>query len=174
MSLRKAMSMGAVQMAAGMAIAFVSIKLTARYLGTEGVGVVGNMGLVASLAGCLSGGAATGIVRRMGEFAGDPARIAFAISSVARLLLIVGIPLAVAMAVAAPYIAAAWVKTPTATGAVLLFTVCYVFGLIGAVFGACSIGAKDYVATTAANIALQFASFVATAALSIAFGIAGG
>lgn len=169
------MSMGAVQMAAGMAISLVSIKITSKFLGPEGTGIVGQLTYVMSIAnGCLALGASTGIVRRMDQLAGDGPRLALATSSVSWLMLACGVPVAIAMALFAPWIAAEPMSAPGYGAAVVAFAGTYMFGLLAAVPAACAIGSKDYRSTTIANVGIQFAAFVATAIGVVAFGLAGG
>lgn len=167
--------MGAVQMVAGMAISFVSIKITSKFLGPAGTGIIGQLTYVMSIAnGCLALGASTGVVRRMDELAGDRSRLALVTSSVAWLMLLCGVPVAIAIAVFAPWIAAVPMSAPGHGGAVVAFAVTYVFGLLAAVPAACAIGARDYTSTTLANVGIQFVAFLTTASLAIAYGLEGG
>jgi PST family polysaccharide transporter len=175
MTLRLAVGMGAIQTGASMLIGLASIKITSVYLGPAGLGLVGLLNYFMSLVqGAVAAGANTGVVRRVTELAEEPQRRRLMLSSIARLMLAVGVPFALVIAVASILIASHLLHDAKLFGPVVTFAAVYVFGLLSAVLTGCAIGSKDYFAVTVVNVGGGIASFVLMAALSIGYGVPGG
>lgn len=173
--MRRAVAMGAMQSGASMVIGLVSIKITSVYLGPVGLGLVGLFSYFISLTqGAVAAGANTGVVRRVTELADDPQRKRLMLSSIARLVLTAGLPIALVIALASSLVASRLLHDGDLFGPVVCFGAVYVFGLLGSVLTGCAIGSKDYTATTLINIGGGFMSFLLMASLSIWFGVPGG
>lgn len=175
MSLRKAFSFGAFQTVVSMVLSFFSIKVTAVYLGPAGIGTLGQLNYFMSLTqGVLAAGLQIGLVRRTAELSDDLAARSRVISTILRLLLIVGLPSAVVIALASKWLAAQLLHNEGLQSVLLVVAAALVFGLISAVMVGCAMGAQDYRASTVINMSTGVFSLILVVALCPQFGVLGG
>jgi len=175
MSLRKAASMGAVQSMVSMVSGFASVKITSVFLGPAGIGVLSQLQYFMAMAqNGLMSGLNTGVVRRTAECGGDEDRRALVVSTVLRLLLCLGLPVALLIAVFSQALATELLHEPTLQAPLLLFSGTYMLALLAALVASTANGAKDYRTTATINIATVLGSLGLYALLCPTFGLAGG
>lgn len=175
MGLRRAVSFGAAQTVSSLAVGFLAVKITSVYLGPSGVAILGQLQYFMSM---VSSGVADGIrnsaVRRTAELATDESNRAVYIASVLKLLVGVGIPIALIIILLSNWLAIELLHDAKLRAPLVLFGLVYVLGLIGTLMFACSIGAKDYRASALINITFGFVSLALMAVFCITFGLLGG
>lgn len=175
MSLRRAFSFGAFQTVVAMVLSFFSIKITAVYLGPAGIGTLGQLNYFMSLTqGVLAAGLQIGLVRRTAELTDDAVGRFKVVSTILRLLLIVGVPSAVMIALASKWLAGQLLHDERFQSVLLVVAAALVFGLIAAVMVGCAMGAQDYRASTVINMSTGVFSLVLVVALCPQFGVMGG
>lgn len=174
MTMRLAVSMGAVQTAVSMATSFISIKITSVYLGPAGLGIVGQMNyFIGMTLGVLSSGLNTGLVRRTVEHGENQAARLLAISTVLRLLLAFGLPVALVIAGASRWLAQQLLHDSSLTTPFILFAALCVMALFSSVVSACAIGAQDYRSVATINISNAIATLLLFGSLSVFAGLEG-
>jgi O-antigen/teichoic acid export membrane protein len=175
MSLRKAASLGAMQTAVSVIAGFLSVKVTSVFLGPAGIGVLSQLQYFIAMSQTgVTAGLNTGVVRKTAEYGvGSPAQ-AVVVSTVFRLVIWVGVPLAVAMAIGSPWLARNLLHNEALAWPLVLFAAVYVFGLVAALISGSAMGAKDYKATASINIATSLSTVVLYSVLCPRFGITGG
>lgn len=174
MSLRKAVSLGSIQTAVSIAVGFFSVKITSVYLGPAGVGVLGQLQLFMALAlGIVVTGLNKSVVRRIAELADDTAQRAVVISTVLKMVLLGGLPVACLVLMMSGWLARELLHSPELRFALVLFAGTYMFGLVGTLILGCANGAKDFRATTLINISAAVVSLIAFAVLCPPFGLHG-
>jgi PST family polysaccharide transporter len=174
-SLKRAASLGALQSAVTMVAGFLSVKVTSVFLGPAGMGVLSQLQyfIAMSQTGVVAG-LNTGIVRRTAEHgAGTPAH-ARLISTVLRLVLFAGVPLALAMALASGWLAEHLLHNPELRLPILLFSATYLLGMTGMIITASGTGAKDYKSTATINIGTVLSTLVLYVVLCPTLGVFGG
>jgi len=175
MSLRLAASAGAAQTLVSMALSFLSIKITSVYLGPAGIGALGQLAyFIALTQAVLAAGLHTGLVRRIAALREDHNTRDRVVSTVLLVLLAIGIPSALAIAVASSWLAAkilydGWLDAPF-----LVLAAAFVFGLLAMVVTACANGAKDFWSLAWINIGTGVSSLVLLTLLCPRFGLMGG
>ena len=175
MSLRHAVTVGSLQTVVSMILSFVSVKITAVYLGPAGLGTVGQLGyFMAMTLAILSAGPNIGLTRRVAELGDDlPARDRV-ISTVLRSLLLVGAPAALVIVVAAKWLAAELLHDAGLSLSFWLFAAVFLFGLAGTVIVACAAGAKDYKTLALINMGTGVVGLALMGTLSPLLGLKGG
>ncbi len=175
MSFRAAASMGAIQALISIASGFVSVKITSVFLGPAGIGVLSQLQYFMAMAqnGIMSG-LNTGVVRRTAECGDDEPARALAVSTALRLVLLVGTPVALTLALASGWVAQEVLHRPEFQVPVLLFACTYLLGLIGALVQGTANGAKDYRSTAMINVGTVLATLILYALLCPTFGLFGG
>lgn len=175
MSLRLAASAGAVQTLVSMAISFLSIKITSVYLGPAGVGALGQLAyFIALTQAVLAAGLHTGLVRRIAALRDDHGARDRVVSTVLLVLLVIGIPSALAIAVASSWLAAKVLYDGRLDAPFLVLALSFVFGLVAMVITACANGAKDFWSLAWINIGTGVSSLVLLTLLCPRFGLTGG
>lgn len=175
MSLKRAASLGALQSAVTMVAGFLSVKVTSVFLGPAGMGVLSQLQYFISMSQTgIVAGMNTGIVRRTAEHGAGTPQQATVISTVLRLVLSVGLPLAVVLGLGAPWLAEHLLHNPELALPVRLFSVTYVLGLMAMLVTASGTGAKDYKATATINIGTVFSTLVLYVVLCPTLGVFGG
>ena len=174
-SLRLAASAGALQTLATMALSFLSIKVTSVYLGPAGIGTLGQLSyFIALTQAVLVAGLHTGLVRRLAELGDDHEARERVISTALRALLAVGIPVALAIALAADWIARELLYDARLAFALRILGAVFVLGLAATVITAAANGAKDFRTVALINIGSASASLAMIVALCPRFGVVGG
>ncbi len=174
MGLRKAASLGAVQTVASMLIGFASIKITSIYLGPTGIGILSQLqNFIAIALGIVVSGMSTGVIRLTAEYGDDGAKRRALIATLLRVLLFVGLPLALIIFFAAPWVAQSLLYNADLASAVRIFGVCYLFGLLGGFLVGLANGAKDYLAVTLINIGNATGGLILFALLCPSYGVPG-
>ena len=175
MSMRRAFSLGALQTVIAMVLSFFSIKVTSVYLGPAGIGTLGQLTYFMSLTqGALAAGLQVGLVRRTAELRDSTAERNLVLSTILRVLLFIGIPAALAIALGSSWLAGQLLHDRSLSPALLTFAGVFVFSLIGSVIVSCALGAQDYRASTGVNIGAGVTSLALVAALCPPFGVLGG
>jgi PST family polysaccharide transporter len=174
MSLRRAASLGAVQSGAAMATGFLSIKITSVYLGPAGLGTLGQLQYFIAIAlGVFMSGLNTGVIRRTAELGATTSRHSLLVSTVLRLVVLIGVPVSIVIAWSSGWLARELLHDELLRTPLLLFAAVYVFGLVGSLIVGCANGAKDYKATAILNISSSLGSLALMALLAPAFGVLG-
>lgn len=175
MSLRKAASLGAVQSFVTMLCGFLSVKVTSVFLGPAGMGVLSQLQYFITMAqtGVVSG-LSTGLVRRTAEQGPGGERQALVVSTVLRVVLAIGVPIALVMLFAAEPLASRLLHNPELAMPVRLFSFTYLFGLVAALLTGTATGAKDYKSTTLINIGTMVSGLVLYAVFCPWLGVTGG
>jgi O-antigen/teichoic acid export membrane protein len=174
-SLKRAASLGALQSAVSMAAGFLSVKITSVFLGPAGMGVLSQLQYFIAMSQTgVSAGLNTGIVRRTAEEGVGTPGHARTVATVLKLLLMVGLPLAAAMALGSSWLARHLLHDEQLASPVLLFALTYSLGLLALVIVACATGAKDYRASATVNIGMVLSTLALYALLCPLFGLAGG
>ena len=175
MSLRLAASAGALQTLATMVLSFVSIKVTSVYLGPAGLGTLGQLNYFLALTqAVLVAGLHTGLVRRIAELGDDREARDRVISTALRALLAVGVPVALAIALASDWIARELLYDASLGFALRILGAVFVLGLVAAVITASANGAKDFVTVALINVGSACASLLMIVALCPRYGLVGG
>jgi O-antigen/teichoic acid export membrane protein len=175
MSLRLAASAGAVQTLVSMALSFLSIKVTSVYLGPSGIGALGQLTyFIALTQAVLAAGLHTGLVRRIAVLREDRTARDRVISTVLLMLLLAGIPSALAIAVSSSWLAAKVLYDGKLDAPFLVLSASFVFGLVAMVITACANGAKDFWSLAWINIGTGLSSVVMLTLLCPRFGLDGG
>lgn len=175
MSLKRAASLGMVQSAVSIASSFLSVKITSVYLGPAGIGLLGQLQNFMSLSqGIVGAGLNTAVVRRTAQFGGDPEARATVVSTVLRLIVCVGLPASVLIALASRWLAAELLHDGALLMPLLMFALVFVVGLLGTVMVAAANGARDYRAVTLVQIGAALSSVLLFAALCPSLGVLGG
>ncbi|MED5619587.1 O-antigen translocase [Ideonella sp. BN130291] len=175
MSLRKAASLGAVQTAVSVIAGFLSVKVTSVFLGPAGMGVLSQLQYFIAMSQTgVSAGLNTGVVRKTAEYGvGSPGQ-ALVVSTVFRLLVWVGIPLALIMAIGSRWLAQRLLHNDALALPLLVFAAVYVLGLVAALIIGSATGAKDYKATASINIGTSLSTVALYTLLCPRFGVNGG
>jgi O-antigen/teichoic acid export membrane protein len=174
MSLRLAASIGVVQATTSMVLGLISIKVTSIYLGPAGLGTIGQLNYFMALThGAVAAGLHTGLVRRAAELGASERRLRV-ISTALRLLLLVGIPAGLLIALGNGWLARELLHDAQLGGPILIFAAMFVPGLFVTVIMACASGAKDYRTVAAINIGGAIFSCILIVTLSPLFGVWGG
>jgi antigen flippase len=175
MSLRRAASLGAVQTVVSMLAGFLSVKVTSVFLGPAGLGTLGQLQyFIAMSLTTVTSGLNTGIVRRTAEHGPGSQRRAEAIATAWRLLMWFGLPAAMLMAAASPWLAGRLLHDDRLATPVLVFALTYVLGLVATLITGSANGAKDYGATATINIGTVLATLALYALLCPLLGVGGG
>lgn len=175
MSLKKATGLGLVQSGASMAISFLSVKITSVFLGPAGIGLLGQLqNFIAISQGVLVSGLATSVVRRTAESRDEPAARARVLSTTMRLVVMVGLPVALLVALASGWLARELLHDAEMRGPVLLFALVSVLGMLGLLVTAAANGARDYHSMTYSQIGAGAVSLVVFALLCPTWGVLGG
>ncbi|MGE5467488.1 MAG: oligosaccharide flippase family protein [Ignavibacteria bacterium] len=173
--LQKAVALGAVRTGVQMAASFLSVKITSVFLGPAGIGVLAQLqGFMGLALGIMANGVNKGIVRCTAEDGDDPARRRALLSTAARALLAAGVPVALAVLLAAPLVARELLGDARFAPQVMLFAAVYVCGLFGSMLLGMANGAKDFAATTLIDTGYILSGLALFALLSPPFGVAGG
>jgi O-antigen/teichoic acid export membrane protein len=173
-TLRKAMSAGGVKTAVSLVVSFLSVKITSVYLGPVGVGVLGQMQyLIAMASGIVVAGLSTALVRRTAELGSDPGKRAVVVSTTLKMVLLLGVPAAAAVLLMSDWLSLALLHDPDLRIALIVFGVVYLLGVVGALYGACANGARDYRSTVTINISVSIATLALLAVLSPIYGLVG-
>jgi PST family polysaccharide transporter len=158
-----------------MVLSFLSIKVTSVFLGPAGLGVLSQLNYFISMSqGVLVSGLKTGIVRRTAEWSDDEGRRARVISTVMRLLLVVGLPVAGIMALASGWLARELLHDATLRIPILVFACAYTLGMVAALIEGSANGAKDFRATATISITTNIIGLVLIVVLCPTLGITGG
>lgn len=158
-----------------MILSFFSIKVTSVYLGPAGIGTLGQLNYFMSLTqGILAAGLQVGLVKRTAELSGDSAGRSRVISTILRLLLIVGIPAAIVIALTSRWLAAQLFHDEALRPVILVVAMALVFTLMVAVIVGCAMGAQDYRASTTINMSTGVVSLLLVFLLCPQFGVVGG
>ena len=174
-SLRLAASAGALQTLATMLLSFLSIKVTSVYLGPAGIGTLGQLSyFIALTQAVLVAGVHTGLVRRIAELGDDRDARERVISTALRALLATGVPVALAIALAAEPIARELLHDARLAFALRILGAVFVLGLVATVVTACANGAKDFRTVALINVGSASASLVMIVALCPRYGLVGG
>jgi O-antigen/teichoic acid export membrane protein len=158
-----------------MVLGLISIKVTSVYLGPVGLGTIGQLNYFMALTqGALSAGLHTGLVRRTAELGLASERRVKVISTALRLLLLVGIPVGLLIALGNGWLARELLHDAQLGGPILIFAAMLVPGLLVTLIMACASGAKDYRTVAAINIGGAVVSCILIVTLSPLFGVWGG
>jgi O-antigen/teichoic acid export membrane protein len=175
MSLRKVLSLGLLQTVASMATSFLSVKITSVYLGPVGLGLMGQLqNFIAMSQGVLVNGLTTGVVRRTAEVGAGGQGHALVVSTAMRLVLMAGVPFAVAIALGSGWLSTALLHDEALRAPLLLFAAVYVLGLLASLIVGSANGAKDYRVTTSIQISNGVLALAVLAVLCPTLGIPGG
>lgn len=175
MSLRLAASIGVVQAGTSMVLGLVSIKVTSIYLGPAGLGTMGQLNYFMALThGALAAGLHTGLVRRTAELGLGSERRLKVISTALRLLLLVGLPAGLLIAIGNGWLARELLHDAQLRGPILIFAAMFVPGLLVTVIMGSASGAKDYRTVAAINIGGAVVSCILVVVLCPLFGVWGG
>lgn len=174
MSFRLALSMSVLQTGASMVLSFISVKITSVFLGAAGVGVLGQLQyFIAMSLGVIATGMNTGIVRLSASAAGDAGAQARVLSTVLRMLLLAGPPVACVIALLSGWLGPRLLHSDAYDDALLLFALCYVPGLLGNAVLARANGAKDYAHVAIVNIGSNAIAVALFAVLCPVLGVKG-
>ena len=175
MSLRLAATAGTVQTVVSMVLSFISVKITSIYLGPAGLGAVGQLGYFMAMAVAIfAAGPNIGLVRRVSELGDDRGGRDRVVSTVLRGLLVIGVPVALAIAISSERLARELLHDPDQGLSFWLFAAVFLFGLVGSVLVACAAGAKDFKGLALINMASGVVGLVLMATLSPLYGLSGG
>jgi O-antigen/teichoic acid export membrane protein len=175
MSLRKAASLGAVQTAVSVIAGFLSVKVTSVFLGPAGMGVLSQLQYFIAMSQTgVSAGLNTGVVRKTAEYGVGSPRQALVVSTVFRLVIWVGVPLAIIMALGSRWLAGTLLHNDALASPLVVFAAVYVLGLVAALITGSAMGAKDYRATAFINIGTSLSTVGLYALLCPRFGVTGG
>lgn len=173
--LLKAALLAGVRTAVQMAASFFSVKVTSVFLGPAGIGMVAQLqGFMSVTFGVMGGAVNKGIVRCTAEYGDDLERRRALLSTAARGMLGAGVPIALAVVVAAPRVARDLLGDESYAPAVMAFGAVYVAGLFASALNGMANGAKDYAATTLMDTGNVLSGLALVALLSPLFGIGGG
>jgi O-antigen/teichoic acid export membrane protein len=157
-----------------MVLSFFSIKVTAVYLGPAGIGTLGQLNYFMGLAqGAIIAGPQIGLVRRTAELGDDALQRARVVSTILRLALIIGPPVAVLIALNSDWLATHLLHDAQLRPALLVYAAVFVCGLAGAVIIGSALGAQDYRVNTTVNIGGGFITFLLVVTLCPTFGLIG-
>lgn len=158
-----------------MVLSFFSIKVTSIYLGPVGIGTLGQLNYFMSLTqGVLAAGLQVGLIRRTAELADNTPERSKVISTILRLLLLLGIPAAVVIALGSNWLSVQLFHDERFQPVLWVVGAGLVFSLIVAVISGCAMSAKDYGATSIIGMGTGFASLLLVLALCPSFGVVGG
>ena len=175
MSLRLAVTFGSMQTVVSMVLSFVSVKITAVYLGPAGLGTVGQLGyFMAMTLAIISAGPNIGVTRRVAELGEDQHGRDRVISTVLRALLFIGVPSSLLLALGAKWLALELLHDSGFDFSFWLFAAVFLFGLAGTVVVACAAGAKDYKSLALINMGTGVAGLLLMGTLSPLLGLKGG
>ena len=174
MSLRNAISMGLVQSAAGMIMSFISIKVTAVYLGPAGIGTMSQLNyLISMTGGIITSGICAGLVRRVAELGAEDARRDTAISTVLKAVLAAGVLGSAIVFFGSGWFARSLLHDEALRGSIVLFSGLAIFGLFATVVMNSAIGGKDLRSLTVINVGTSFVSMLAMVVAAPLFGLVG-
>lgn len=130
---RKAFSLGAVQAVVRLVCSFISVKLTAVYLGPSGLALIAQFNNFIGLCqGIVVTGLETATIRLSAEYAADNYRRQRLLATVGRVGVTLGLPTAALMMLASPYLASWLLRDP----AYAWVFVVGAFGLLAAILNA--------------------------------------
>lgn len=175
MALRAALYWGGIQSVLRLVLSFVSIKITAVYLGAPGLALVGQL---SNFLGLVQGGVGnaiqTGVVKLTAESDGDPNRQARIWHSALKLAFVLGILMGVVTMIMAMPISVWLFDTHEYWPVIVLAGPCLVLGILGAVLSGVLNGLKrmqDLSISQMFAIAIGAMSFIP---LAWVFGVWGG
>jgi O-antigen/teichoic acid export membrane protein len=174
-SLRVAASMLGLQTGVSMVLGFLSIKVTAVYLGPAGLGLVAQLTLfMAMTQGLLVAGLHTGLVRAIASAGTDTASRDRVVASSLRAVIAVGAAAAALVALGSKWIAAELLHDAAFQPILLVLAAAFVPGLVSTVIMACANGASDFRTPTFINISVGVCSFLMMVGLCRFYGLPGG
>ncbi|MFZ5545303.1 MAG: O-antigen translocase [Pseudomonadota bacterium] len=175
MSLKRAASLSMLQSLVSVGTSFLSVKITSVYLGPAGMGLLGQLQqFIAMVQGVVASGLNTGIVRRTAQLGEQPQARAQVVSTVMRLVLLGGLPVALVIAFGSGWLARELLHDAALRMPVLLFSGVYVAGLLGTLVLATANGARDYRTVTLIQIGTALGSLALFALLCPTLGVPGG
>ena len=173
-TLRLAVSMGAVQTAVSMVLSFLSIKVTSVYLGPAGIGTLSQLTYFTLLAqSIIAAGVHTGLVRRTAQLANDAPGRARVVSTVLRGFLVAGMLTAGVIAVGSDWIAVALLHDISLNLSLKIYAAVFVFGLVAAAITATANGAQDFRGLTVVNVGTALSAFGLMVGLAPLYGLGG-
>ena len=175
MALRKALYWSGVQSILQMVLSFVSIKVTAVYLGAPGLAIIGQLGnFLALLQGGIGNAIQTGIVKLTAESDGDNDRQVRIWRTGFRMALLLGIVAALAVMAAARPISGWLFDTSDYWPVIVLAGPCLVLGILGVIFAGILNGLKRIRELALITIFTSLVGAVFFIPLAYRFGVWGG
>lgn len=175
MAFRQALFWSVIQSTLRLGLSFVSIKVTAVYLGAPGLAIIGQL---SSFAGLVQGGIAnavqTGVTKLTAESEGDNKRQLLVWCTAFRLALLLSILSAIGVMAAAWPIAAWLFDTHDYWPVVVLAGPCLALGIMGVVFGGMLNGLKRIREQALVTIFTTLAGSALFIPLAYRFGVWGG
>jgi len=172
---RKAFSLGAVQAMVRLICSFASVKLTAVYLGPSGLALIAQFNNFVSLCqGVIVTGLETATIRLSAEYGGDSQRRRQLLATVGRVGLGLGLPTAVLMALASPWLAS-WLLKDSAFAWVFVLGG---FGVLAAILNAVLLAVLttrgEITRVVSSNIAATICGVLVFAPAAMHWGVRGG
>lgn len=170
-----AISLGAVRALVRLACSFVSVKLTAVYLGPSGLALIAQFNNFLTL--CQSvvvSGLETAAGRLTAEYGGDPDRRRRLLATIGKVGLGLGIPTALAVTVASPWLASWLLKDSSYSWAFVLGALSILAVILNAVLLGALSARGDIVRVVMSNIVAAIVGVSLFAPASIYWGVTGG
>lgn len=173
--MRRAFGWGAAIAAVRMLCSFISIKVTAVYLGPAGLALIAQFsGFVSLFQSVLGEGLVTGITRLSAEHPTDPARQRAIYATALRMGAAMALGVGLVLAVAAPWVAQWLLKDEKYTWLIRLSGIAIAAAMLADVLQSALAAGKEIHLIAYAVITSTVVGLVIFASLSVGWGIAGG
>ena len=175
MTLRAALSFSLLQTVVSVICSFVSVKITSVLIGPVGLGLVGIMTYLISLAqNPVANGLQIGFVRRAATQDPLSPRRAVIGSTVFRIMVCLALPMSCGLLLFSTVLSTTVFHDPSLAGPVMVFGAIYVFGLLAVLAMGAAVSMKDVRSVAAINIGNAVMTPVMFAVLCPQFGVRGG
>ena len=175
MALRKALGWSAAQSAVRMVVGFVTIKVTAVYLGPSGLAIVGQLNNFLSMAtAATAGGMQTGVTKMTAELHDQPGRHAAVWASGLRLVLILAVLTALATMLGSVWLAQQLMRDAAYWPAFVLAALAVMGGALNALFNGILNGSKRMHALALGLILSSLLTLFISVPLVYGWGVRGG
>jgi polysaccharide transporter, PST family len=172
---RKAFSLGALRALVRLICSFVSIKLTAVYLGPSGLALIAQFNNFMTLCqNIVVSGLETATVRLTSEYGADAARRRVLLATVGKFGLALGLPTALLVAAASPWLSSWLLKDPGYAWVFVLGALGLLAAILNAVLLAALSARGDIAKAVGSNILATVCGLLVFAPAAMLWGITGG